>query len=61
MLRMEKDGLIRLPEPTYVKKFVKKIKFTAATDPQKNSCVYSKSSAKPAPTDGHQSFLVFVE
>jgi hypothetical protein len=40
---------------------VKKIKFTAATDPQKNSCVYSKSSAKPAPTDGHQSFLVFVE
>jgi hypothetical protein len=34
MLRMEKDGLIRLPEPTYVKKFVKKIKFTTATDPQ---------------------------
>ena len=34
MLRMEKDGLIRLPEPTYVKKFVKKIKLTTATDPQ---------------------------
>jgi hypothetical protein len=34
MLRMEKNGLIRLPEPTYVKKFVKKIKFTTATDPQ---------------------------
>jgi hypothetical protein len=35
MLRMEKDGLICLPEPTYVKKFVKKIKFTTATDPQR--------------------------
>lgn len=34
MLRMEKDGLIRLPAPTYVKKSVKKIKFTTATDPQ---------------------------
>jgi hypothetical protein len=34
MLRMEKGGLIRLPAPTYVKKSVKKIKFTTATDPQ---------------------------
>lgn len=34
MLRMEKDDLIRLPAPTYVKKFVKKIKLTTATDPQ---------------------------
>ena len=34
MLRMEKDGLIRLPAPTYIKKSVKKIKFTTATDPQ---------------------------
>jgi len=35
MLRMEKDGLIRLPAPTNVKKPVKKIKFTTATDPQR--------------------------
>jgi hypothetical protein len=34
MLRMEKDGLIRLPAPNNVKKPVKKIKFTTATDPQ---------------------------
>jgi len=34
MLRMEKDCLIRLPAPTNVKKPVKKIKFTTATDPQ---------------------------
>lgn len=34
MLRMEKDGLIRLPAPIRVKKPVKKIKFTTATDPQ---------------------------
>jgi hypothetical protein len=34
MLRMEKDGLIRLPAPANVKKPVKKIKFTTATDPQ---------------------------
>lgn len=34
MLRMEKDCLIRLPAPNNVKKPVKKIKFTTATDPQ---------------------------
>jgi len=34
MLLMEKDGLIRLPAPINVKKPVKKIKFTTATDPQ---------------------------
>jgi len=34
MLRMEKDGLIRLPAPTSVKTPVKQIKFTTATDPQ---------------------------
>lgn len=34
MLWMEKDGLIRLPAPINVKKPVKKIKFTTATDPQ---------------------------
>jgi len=34
MLRMDKDGVIRLPAPTSVKNPVKKIKFTTATDPQ---------------------------
>ncbi len=34
MLRMNKDGLIRLPPSTRTKKPVKKIEFTPATDPQ---------------------------
>ena len=34
MLRMDKDGLIRLPPSTRTKQPVKKIKFTPATDPQ---------------------------
>jgi hypothetical protein len=34
MLRMHKDGLIRLPPPTHAKVPVKKIEFTPATDPQ---------------------------
>ncbi|MBW2252106.1 MAG: DUF4338 domain-containing protein [Deltaproteobacteria bacterium] len=34
MLRMEKDGLIRLPPSTRKKQPVKKIEFTPATDPQ---------------------------
>lgn len=34
MLRMEKDGLIKLPPSTRTKKPVKKIVFTPATDPQ---------------------------
>ena len=61
MLRMEKDGLIRLPAPTYIKKSVKKIKFTTATDPQGTVLCKVKSSAKTALTVGHQSHLVFVE
>lgn len=35
MLRMDKDGLIKLPPPTRVKQPVKTIKVTSATDPQK--------------------------
>lgn len=35
MLRMDKDGLIRLPAPTYIKKSGKKITITTATDPQR--------------------------
>ena len=35
MLRMEKDGLIRLPPPTFTKHPVKKIEFTSSTDPQR--------------------------
>jgi len=35
MLRMEKDGLIRLPPPIRTQQPVKKIKFTSATDPQR--------------------------
>jgi hypothetical protein len=34
MLRMHKDGLIRLPPPTQIKQPIKKIVFTPATDPQ---------------------------
>jgi len=34
MLRMHKDGLIRLPPPTQIKQPVKKIEFTPNTDPQ---------------------------
>lgn len=34
MLRMEKDGLIRLPPSTRTRKPVRKIEFTPATDPQ---------------------------
>lgn len=34
MLRMNKDGLIHLPPPTQIKKPVRKIEFTPATDPQ---------------------------
>jgi len=34
MLRMQKDGVIVLPPPSHAKGAVKKIKFTAATDPQ---------------------------
>lgn len=34
MLRMEKDGLIRLPPSTRTKRPVRQIKFTSATDPQ---------------------------
>lgn len=34
MLRMDKDGLIRLPPSTRTKQPVKKIEFTPATDPQ---------------------------
>ena len=34
MLRMQKDGLILLPPPTCVKRPVRKIEFTSATDPQ---------------------------
>lgn len=34
MLRMEKDGLIRLPPSTRTKQPVRKIEFTPATDPQ---------------------------
>jgi hypothetical protein len=34
MLRMHKDGLIRLPPPTQIKRPLKKIVFTPATDPQ---------------------------
>ena len=39
MLRMEKDGLIRLPPSTRAKRPVKKIKFTHATDPQRSVSV----------------------
>lgn len=39
MLRMDKDGLIRLPPSTRTKQPVKKIVFTSATDPQ-NHVVY---------------------
>jgi hypothetical protein len=34
MLRMENDGLILLPPPTRVKRPLRKIEFTSATDPQ---------------------------
>jgi len=34
MLRMQKDGLIELPEPLRAKAVIRKIKFTPATDPQ---------------------------
>ncbi len=34
MLRMQKDGLIELPEPLRAKAAIRKIKFTPATDPQ---------------------------
>jgi hypothetical protein len=34
MLRMQKDGLIELPEPLRAKASIRKIEFTPATDPQ---------------------------
>jgi hypothetical protein len=34
MLRMQKDGLIELPEPLRAKAAIRKIEFTPATDPQ---------------------------
>lgn len=34
MLRMQKDGLIELPEPLRTKAVIRKIEFTPATDPQ---------------------------
>ncbi|HDL07500.1 MAG TPA: DUF4338 domain-containing protein [Desulfobacteraceae bacterium] len=34
MLRMQEDGLIKLPEPLRAKAVIRKIKFTPATDPQ---------------------------
>ena len=34
MLRMHRDGLIELPQPTHIKGPLKKIEFTLATDPQ---------------------------
>jgi hypothetical protein len=36
MLRMQEDGLIELPEPLRGKAFIRKIKFTPATDPQES-------------------------